>query len=99
MRTPEGARRRFERFHLANPEVWRLFQRFAFEAARAGRTRYSARTIIHRIRWYVEVETRGDHFKINNDFSPFYARLWARAYPSHEDLFETRTSAADGGVQ
>lgn len=99
LRTAEHARRRFEDFHRANPRVFSLFERFALQAARAGRTRYSARTIIHRIRWYVEVETTGDHFKVNNDYSPFYARMFVRKWPMYKDLFEMRTSVADGGFQ
>lgn len=86
----------FVDFHGQNPEVWRLFQRFALEAVESGRAHYSARTLIDRIRWHVEIETRGDELKINNNFGPYYARLFHRAHPEHDGFFRNRliTTAA-----
>jgi hypothetical protein len=82
----------FKHFHADNPHVWPLFVRFAFEAIKAGRQRFSARTIIHRIRWFTSVETTtaDEDFKINNNWSPYYARVFMRIYPEHEGFFETR---------
>ena len=52
--------------------------------------------MIHRIRWHIDVETEApDGFKINNNFSPFYARLWMVENPEREGFFRLRDSAAD----
>ena len=36
------------------------------------------------------VQTTGDDFKINNDFTAHYARLLMREHPALEGFFETR---------
>lgn len=78
------------RFHAENPEVYRLFCRFAFEVIRAGHKRYSSDAILHRIRWHTNVETRGAEFKINDHHSAAYARLFLAEHPGHAGFFETR---------
>jgi hypothetical protein len=95
-RPAKSSRERFERFHAENPHVYQLFKRFAFEAVRAHRGRFSARTILHRIRWYTRVETDDpEGFKINDHWSPYYSRLFVTDHPEHEDFFETRRAIAD----
>jgi hypothetical protein len=82
--------RNFLNFHTKNPAVWTEFQRYAFEAIRAGRVRYSARFIIHKIRWDSAINTsKTSAFKISNDHSPYYARLFNKTFPKHNDLFKT----------
>lgn len=39
----------FRRFHVDNPNVWVLFERFTFEAIAAGMTSYSSAAIFERI--------------------------------------------------
>lgn len=94
-----GARYHFSqwrKYHFDNPKVWVWFQQFAYQAIDAGHVRYSADAILHRIRWHVTVETKGSEFKINNNHSAYYGRLFTKMYPNH-DLFETRelTSGVD----
>ncbi len=90
------AQRDFEAFHAENPDVYQLFERFTFEAIQAGRKRFSARTVLHRIRWYTSVETRDPQgFKINDHWSPFYARMFHERYPAYAGFFELRESVAD----
>jgi len=87
---------RFDQYDRANPGIYELFKRFTFRMIRAGRPHYSARAIIHRIRWHTDLRAQGDDgFKINNDYSPFYARKFEREFPAHEGFFEKRRSAAD----
>ena len=87
---------RFEIFHAANPHIYVLFRRFVREARIAGFNKYSARAIIHRIRWHLDVEiTPTDDaethpFKINDHFSSRYARLMVALNPSFEGFFELR---------
>lgn len=87
---------RFRDFHAANPMVYELFKRFAFEAISAGRKRYSSDAVCHRIRWHVDIETRSDDgFKLNDHYTAFYARLFMEDHPQHAGFFETRRSKAD----
>ena len=81
---------RFETFHAANPEVYRLFNRFAHEAIVSGHARMSADLILHRIRWYTMVETVGDTFKVNDHWTSRYARMWMERNPDYPNFFELR---------
>lgn len=89
-RSPRSIDERFAKFHGENPHVWQMFVRFAFELIARGRKRYSADAIAHRIRWEMAFATTGEDFKLNNDYSQAYARLFAEAYPEHRDFFEMR---------
>lgn len=92
----EKHRAAFVAYHAANPHVYEVFKKFASDAIQAGLAKYSARAIVHRIRWHFDVETaRTDDFKINNNHSPFYARLFLEEHPQHAGFFELRTSVAD----
>lgn len=81
---------RFAAWLELNLHIWKLFERFTFEAIRAGHAHYSADAIVHRIRWHTSVETQGDEFKVNNDYVAGLARLWAEAHPKHAAFFRTR---------
>ena len=78
------------RFHAANPQVYAMFRRFTLQTIDAGRSHYSARAIFHRMRWHTGVETKGDEWKLNNNYSRYYARLFMREHPQHDAFFETR---------
>ena len=77
-------------WHRSNPGVWELFKRFTFEAINAGRKSYSARFIVGRIRWHVEITTKGDELKINDHHSPYYGRMFHAKYPQHDGFFRNR---------
>ena len=78
-------------FHNKNPRVYLLFDRYAKECLAAGIKKMSSDMILHRIRWYHQIESQdsndgyirkiGADFKISNDFSPYYARLWMNYNP------------------
>jgi hypothetical protein len=74
---------KFYRAFLEEPKLWELMQRFSFDAVKAGHQHYSARTIFERIRWHVQVETNDPDFKINNDWPPYYSRVFMWAFPQH----------------
>lgn len=94
--TPTSLEIEFREYDKANPEVWRMFCRFAFDAIGRGRKALSVSLIIERIRWEVFIVTEsGDGFKINNNHRAFYARKFMKCYPEHKDIFRTRQSVAD----
>ena len=85
---------RFRVYHESNPRVYKMFKRFTFEAMNKGHKHLSAEMIINRIRWETKIITNED-FKINNDYKPFYSRLFIVEHPQHKDFFRLRQSVAD----
>jgi len=85
----------FKNFHKKNPEVYELFKRFAFEAINKGHVRLSSEMLINRIRWETSVVTTDKDYKINNDYKPFYSRMFMAEYPLHKNFFSLRGSHAD----
>lgn len=81
----------FEKYNEENPHVYRLFEQFAMQVVKAGRHHYGAWAIVARIRWHLDIEVRmTDDFKINNNFTAIYARMFRTAFPSVENIFELR---------
>jgi len=88
--------REFERFDAENPHVWKLFERFTFEAIASGRRHFSISLITERIRWELYITTKSDDgFKINNNHRAFYSRKFMNMYPEWDGIFRTRQSVAD----
>lgn len=85
----------FEKFDKENPHVFELFEKFTFDAIKAGRKHFSVAVITERIRWYSQVETKGDMFKINNNYKAFYGRKFEKKHPLYEGFFRKRRSVAD----
>tara|TARA_R110000772_G_C13309802_1_gene439842 strand:- start:13453 stop:13737 length:285 start_codon:yes stop_codon:yes gene_type:complete len=80
----------FNAFDAENPKVWQLFLKFTKEAMLKKRTRFGARMIWERMRWYVQIETNDKSYKLNNNHPPFYVRKFIALYPQFEDFFEIR---------
>lgn len=85
----------FIAFHRANPFVFEQFARFAKQAKETGMERCGARLLGERIRWYLQVETRTDDYKINNNHWPYYARLLMLTRPEFDGFFERRDANFD----
>ena len=77
-------------WHRMNPNVWRLFEKYAFEAIKSGRENYSAWAVIQRIRWHTTIETQGSDFKISNDYIAFYSRLFHAKHKAYDGFFRTK---------
>ena len=83
---------RWKAFHAANPKVYALFKKFAFQALGKGRKRFGARMIWERMRWYVMFETVDDvDYKLNDHHLTFYSRQFMRDFPQWKGFFEIRT--------
>jgi hypothetical protein len=95
---PSSVRKRFESFHRDNPHVFRKFKELAFAMKDTGRTQYSARTIIEKMRWDYDIGTTGGVFKINDDFVPIYVRLLIQRYPDFVGFFELRVVRSRGAI-
>lgn len=75
-----------------NQHIWIAFVSETSKVINAGFRHYSARTIIHVLRHHSAISERGSEWKINNNISPYLARLFALVYPQHKDLFEYRST-------
>jgi hypothetical protein len=73
-----------------NPHIWEMFERFALMAARK-REYYSAKAIIHRMRWQTEIEEKGGEFKLSDGWISHYARKFMEDHPEHDGFFRTTT--------
>ena len=82
--------KRFLSYHEQNPQVWERFQEMAASLRSSGRRKYSAWVMIQVIRWEHDIVTKGDVFKINNDFIALYARMLIARRPEFEGFFELR---------
>jgi len=71
-------------------EVYQLFEKLALDLIEKGFDHYSARALLHQIRWHHHVE-RGDRgFKANNNWTPAMARWFMKKFPQHKGFFELR---------
>ena len=91
----ENFNAKFVQFDNDNPKVWEMFVHFTFELIARGRTRHSARDVLHRIRWETSLRTDDEVFKVNDHWSPCYARKFHKAYSQHDGFFAVRPSRAD----
>ena len=89
--------RAFLDFHESNPQVYELVDRFTRQVISAGRERFGMKAVFERIRWYFAVETTGETFKLNNNYTAFYSRLWMHRNPAMPQVFALRKSHADAG--
>lgn len=81
---------KFDIYDKENSHIYLLFVKFTMEAKDSGRCNYSSKAIFERIRWFVDVETSGDTFKINNNYPAYYARKMMQDYPEFSGFFRTR---------
>ncbi len=85
---------KFQDFHEANPLVYAQLRDLALKMRRTGRERYSIWGLFNVLRWHRALETTDDDFKLNNNYTPYYARLLMKKEPELEGFFHTRQSNA-----
>ena len=82
---------RFAEYHAKNPAVFELFKKFAGMARDSGRTHFSAKAIMERVRWEICFASRDRrNFKVNNNYTSRYARLLVSECPEFRGFFEMR---------
>jgi hypothetical protein len=80
----------FEEWLINNPKVFGIFLGFAREVQATGKTHYGIAAITERVRWFVNIESVGESFKINNNFRSRMVRRLVEEDPSLSNLFQTR---------
>lgn len=91
----ERAAGAFNDYLNENWHVYQAFEREALKVFRTGRDYYSARTILHHLRFMSVIAEHGSEWKINNNHSPYFARLFELRNPECEGFFRMRVSKAD----
>jgi hypothetical protein len=71
-------------------EVIELFDELALKVWSRGYTKYSARAILHQIRWFYHIEKGIREFKCNNNWSQTLALNFMARHPSMGKFFEIR---------
>tara|TARA_B100001750_G_C15512334_1_gene604524 strand:- start:594 stop:926 length:333 start_codon:yes stop_codon:yes gene_type:complete len=80
-------------FHRANPHVYDRIVELTFRRKDAGWKRGSMKQIFEVIRWEYDLKTTGD-FKLNNNYTAWYARLVMERNPSLDGFFQLRKAKA-----
>ncbi len=89
--SPEATiREAFLRFHRENPNVYVQLVQMAQQAHRAGASKLGIGMMFEVLRWQAVLRTRGDDFKLNNNYRSYYARLILARNPELEGIFELR---------
>lgn len=78
----------------ANLHVWRAFEAEAIRIHVRGFKHYSSKTIVHVLRHHSALHEAGDGWKLNNNQSPYLARLFDLAHPTRAGMWEYRTTTA-----
>ena len=79
-------------FHLDNPQVYQQLRALALDLMDAGHSHYSIKGLFEVLRWKAALRTTGKTYKLNNNLTPFYARLLMHNEPRLAGFFHTRQS-------
>lgn len=90
-------REAFRKFHNDNPKIFQLFEHQVkrrisdWKAKRKpGSPRASASAIIEWMRWELPFRSNDENFRIDNNFKPYYPRLYVAKYPEDGGVFTFR---------
>lgn len=78
---------------MDNSHLYAEFEKLALSVA-GKRPHYGARAIVEVMRFNSAIRERDGIFKINGNYVPCMARLFALCHPQHADLFEFREHRA-----
>lgn len=73
-----------------NLNVWLEFEKMALNLIDKGHDHYSARTIVHVLRYQTHVGEFKSKYKINDHVSPMFARIFILIHPEHEGFFKIK---------
>ena len=84
----------FVRYHKDNPQVYQKFREITLQTIQKGFKRFGAKGIFEIMRWQTGVEG-GDKYKVNNNYTSYYSRLFEREFPQYKGFFRMRKSKYD----
>jgi hypothetical protein len=80
----------YKEWDAKNPHFYPLFCRFSVQLAQRGHSHLSSKLIFERVRWESMIQTVGDEYKLNNNFTCIYARRFMAEHPQYQGFFRTR---------
>lgn len=83
-------------FHQANPKVYEELRRLALTLHYRGHKHFGVKMLFEQMRWqWAERTSDMSGFKLNNNYSAFYARLLMKKEPELFGTFNTRATRGD----
>lgn len=79
----------FKDYDKENPQIYKAFVDIAKQAKHRGFKNYSAKGVFELIRWHSSISA-SQNFKLNNIYSPYYARKMMLEYPEFQGFFRLR---------
>jgi len=79
-----------QKYDAENPVVYMLFKEYAEQIKSTGRAHFGAKAIFERIRWEMALQTYSDEFKLNNNYTAYYARKLMAELPYFDGFFRIR---------
>lgn len=74
-----------------NPTVWREWEKQALAHATKGQC-FSMASLVQAARWKDRVNSNGEPVRVNNNYSPIWARMLAAEHPEVEPYIQMRHS-------
>lgn len=81
---------KFEQYHKDNPHVLPALIRLTDQAVAKGHRRLGIKLLFEILRWESMISTKGDEYKINNNYAPYYVRLIEDLRPDLVGVFAKR---------
>ena len=89
-RPTDTIQERFRAFHAANPHVYENLRIMALELKRGGHKMWGMKALFEVLRFTAAIQTEGDVFRLNNNYTALYARLLMENEPELRGFFELR---------
>ena len=86
----------FMDYHRQHPWIYESLRSLALEAKAQGKTRIGMMALVNQIRWSDARGSTTDDWKMNNNYTPDYARLLMVQEPELTGMFEVRGQASHG---
>lgn len=80
---------KWKQYHSDNPHIWKEFESLSDELRKVT-SKSSAWLVINRIRWDHAIRTKGEEFKISNDYIGIYARVYMASKKERNAFFTIR---------
>ena len=85
----------FRAFHEANPHVFQLLRALALDYQRSGHSHCGMKMLYEVLRYRSGLYTRGDPYRLNNNYTALYARLLMETTRELVGFFELRERRAE----
>lgn len=87
--------KQFKEYHAANPQIYEFIRRYSLKAIEKGHKNLSIEFVVNIVRWETSIKAGDDEFSVNNNWKPWYSRMFMREFPQYEGFFRKRSSKAD----